>query len=212
MSHFLLVLSSPSGGGKSTIARKLIQGRDDVAYSVSATTRAPRQGETDGRDYYFLTEEEFDRRISQDGFLEWAEYSGHRYGTLRSEIERILSSGNHAVLDIEVEGARQLRQRFDDAVTVFLLPPSGSELAARLRDRETESEAQVARRLEHAQEEILAAGDYDYVVVNEDLIHAVEQVASIVEAESLKTGRQDQLAERLENLKRGVAQAGSPAK
>ena len=129
MTHFLLVLSSPSGGGKSTIARKLVQGRNDVAFSVSATTRPMRPGEADGKDYYFLSDEEFDQRLESDGFLEWATYGGRRYGTLVSEVQRIFEEGSHAILDIEIEGARQVRQKFPDAVTVFLLPPSGAELA-----------------------------------------------------------------------------------
>lgn len=211
MSPFLLVLSSPSGGGKSTITRKLLQGRDDLAYSVSATTRAIRDGETDGQDYYFLTDDEFDRRLGDGGFLEWAEYGGRRYGTLVGEIDRILDGGVNAVLDIEIEGARQVRERFTNAVTVFLLPPSGAALVARLRGRETENEEQVARRLSRAQEELRTAGEYDYVVVNDDLILAVEQVAAIIEAESLRVARLPELAARLEGIQREVAQAESPA-
>lgn len=211
MTHFLLVLSSPSGGGKSTIARKLVQGRDDVAFSVSATTRPMRPGETDGKDYHFLSDEEFDRRLESGGFLEWATYDGRRYGTLVSEVQRIFEEGSNVLLDIEIEGARQVRRQFPDAVTVFVLPPSGAELAARLRRRDTESEEQVARRLERAQEELRAAGEYDYVVVNDDLVVAVEQVAAIVEAESLRVSRRPEFAGLLEQLQRGVAEAQSPA-
>ena len=210
MTPFLLVLSSPSGGGKSTIARKLVQGRDDVAFSVSATTRPMRPGEKDGKDYYFLSDAEFDQRLEAGGFLEWASYGDHRYGTLLSEVQRIFEEGSQAVLDIEIEGARQVRRQFPDAVTVFVLPPSGTELAARLRGRDTENEEQVARRLARAQEELLAAGEYDYVVVNDDLIIAVAQVAAIVEAESLRVTRRQELAGMLEDLQRGVAEAQSP--
>lgn len=206
-----MVLSAPSGGGKSTIARKLVQGRDDVAFSVSATTRPVRPGEADGKDYYFLSDEEFDQRLESDGFLEWATYGGRRYGTLVSEVQRIFEEGSHAILDIEIEGARQVRQKFPDAVTVFLLPPSGAELAARLKGRDTEGEEQVARRLARAQEELLAAGEYDYVVVNDDLAMAVEQVAAIVEAESLRISRRPEFAGLLEQLQREVAEAQSPA-
>ena len=211
MTHFLLVLSSPSGGGKSTIARKLVQGRDDVAFSVSATTRPMRPGEKDGKDYHFLSDEEFDRRLESGGFLEWATYDGRRYGTLVSEVQRIFEEGSNVLLDIEIEGARQVRRQFPDAVTVFVLPPSGAELAARLRRRDTESEEQVARRLERAQEELRAAGEYDYVVVNDDLVVAVEQVAAIVEAESLRVPRQQEFGGLLEQLQREVAEAQSPA-
>ncbi len=211
MRYFLLVVSSPSGGGKSTIARKLVQGRDDVAFSVSATTRPMRPGETEGKDYYFLSDEEFDRRLESGGFLEWATYGGRRYGTLVNEVQRIFGEGSHALLDIEIEGARQVRRQFPDAVTVFLLPPSGAALAARLRGRDTESVEQVARRLARAQEELRAASEYDYVVVNDDLVVAVEQVAAIVEAESLRVPRQQEFAGLLEQLQRGVAEAQSPA-
>ena len=211
MSYFLLVLSSPSGGGKSTIARKLVQGRDDVAFSVSATTRSMRPGEEDGKDYHFLSDEEFDRRIASGEFVEWANYGGRRYGTLVSEVRRIFEEGSNAVLDIEVQGARQVRQEFPDAVTVFLLPPSGAKLAARLRGRDTENEEQIARRLTRAQQELRAASEYDYVVVNDDLVLAVEQVAAIVESESLRVARLEDLTELLEDLQRGVAKAQSPA-
>jgi len=211
VTQFLLVLSSPSGGGKSTIARNLVQGREDVAFSVSATTRPIRPGEMDGKDYYFLSREEFDQRVAANGFLEWATYGNHRYGTLASEVQRIFDGGSHAILDIEIEGARQVRQQFPDAVTVFLLPPSGAELAARLRGRDTENEAQVVRRLSRAQEELRAASEYDYVVVNDDLVKAVEQVAAIIEAESLRVTRRQELAGLLEELQRGVAEAQSPA-
>jgi guanylate kinase len=211
VSYFLLVLSSPSGGGKSTIARKLVQGREDVAFSVSATTRSMRPGEEDGKDYHFLSDEEFDRRIESGEFLEWANYSGRRYGTLVREVRRIFEEGSNAVLDIEVEGARQVRREFPDAVTVFLLPPSGAKLAARLRGRDTESEEQIARRLTRAQQELRAASEYDYVVVNDDLVLAVEQVAAIVESESLRVARLEDLTELLEDLQRGVAKAQSPA-
>jgi guanylate kinase len=211
VTYFLLVLSSPSGGGKSTIARKLVQGRDDVSFSVSATTRRMRSGEKDGKDYHFLSDEEFDRRLESGGFVEWASYGDRRYGTLMSEVQRIFEEGSHAVLDIEIEGARQVRRKFPDAVTVFLLPPSGAELAARLRGRDTENEEQIARRLARAQEELRAASEYDYVVVNDDLVVAVEQVAAIVEAESLRVTRRQELSGQLEDLQRGVAEAQSPA-
>jgi len=204
---FLLVLSSPSGGGKSTIAHQLVEGRDDVAFSVSATTRPIRPGENDGRDYYFLDEEEFLRKVEAGDFLEWAEYGGYRYGTLAEEVEAIFKTGKHAVLDIEFEGARQVKQRHPDSVTVFLLPPSGGELAARLRGRETENSRQVARRLARAREELGVAREYDYVVINDDLVVAVGQVAAIVESESLRVHRHDGLPDRIQQLQGGVEDA-----
>ncbi|HJS46654.1 MAG TPA: guanylate kinase [Gemmatimonadales bacterium] len=209
MTPFLLVLSSPSGGGKSTIARQLLQGREDLAYSVSATTRSPRPGEVDGVAYHFFSAAEFDRRAAAGEFLEWAQYAGQRYGTLRSEVERILASGRHAVLDIEVDGARQVRERFPAAVQVFILPPSGDVLVARLRRRGTEGPVALRRRLEQAAAELVAAPEYDYTVVNDDLVLAVEQVAAIIEAETRRTRRQPDLADHLLDLRRDVLLAAA---
>jgi guanylate kinase len=186
---FLLVLSSPSGGGKSTITRHLLEAREDVGYSVSATTRAPRSGEVDGTAYHFLSPEEFSRREAAGEFLETAEYGGARYGTLRAEVERVLAEGRHVVLDIEVQGARQVRGRFEDAVHVFVVPPSASALLERLRGRGTEDRDALARRLDIAGAELEAVPEYDYLVVNDDLVHAVEQVAAILDAESCKVRR-----------------------
>jgi guanylate kinase len=199
---FLLVLSSPSGGGKSTIARHLLNAREDLGYSVSATTRLPRAGEVDGADYHFLAAGEFDRRIAAGEFVEWAGYGGAKYGTLRSEVERVMAAGQHVVLDIEVAGARQVRNVFPDSVHVFVLPPSGTALSERLRMRRTDDAAAQARRLEIAREEIGAAGEYDYVIVNDDLVAAVAQVAAILDAEGRKTNRMDDLADVIARLRR----------
>jgi len=206
---FLLVLSSPSGGGKTTIARALLQARTDVGYSVSATTRAPRPGEKDGRDYHFLSPEEFERRVAAGDFLEHAGYSGHRYGTLRSEIDRVLRGGRHVVLDIEVEGARQVMERMPDAVRVFVLPPSAAVLVERLRSRDTETAAARRIRLERAAEELLAANEYDYVVINEHLRDAVSTVGAILDAESSRVPRQRDLATFIEQMRRGVVDAAA---
>lgn len=207
MKPFLLVLSSPSGGGKSTIARHLLEAREDLGYSVSATTRGPRAGEEDGVHYHFLTPEEFDRREAAGEFVESASYGGHRYGTLRSEVDRVLASGRHVVMDIEVQGARQVRQAIPDTVSVFVLPPSGSVLVERLRGRATENEAGLARRLVHAAEELLAATEYDYVVVNDDLVAAVDAVAAILEAEGHRTGRTAGLEDRVRTMSAEVRAA-----
>lgn len=207
MTPFLLVLSSPSGGGKTSIARQLLRVRTDVGYSVSATTRAPRPGEHDGRDYHFLSPEEFERRVAAGDFLEHAVYGGHRYGTLVAEVERVLHSGRHVVLDIEIEGARQVRRRMPTAVQVFVLPPSAEVLAERLRARDTETPADRRIRLGRAADELLAVGEYDYVVINEDLGNAVSAVGAILDAESRRVSRQQNLAGFVESIRRGVAAA-----
>jgi guanylate kinase len=201
---FLLVLSSPSGAGKTSIARRLLETRPDLAYSVSATTRPKRPAETDGRDYHFLTPEEFERRVSAGAFLEHASYGGNRYGTLRSEVGAIFRRGKHALLDIEIAGARQLRATFEDAVHVFVLPPSGDELVRRLEGRNTEDPAAVRRRLDHAAEELAAVGEYGYAVVNDDLARAVNQISAILDAEGQRIGRQAELTDFVAALRRQV--------
>lgn len=207
MTPFLLVLSSPSGGGKTSIARQLMRVRTDVGYSVSATTRAPRPGEHEGRDYHFLSPADFERRVEAGEFLEHAVYGGHRYGTLVAEVERVLHAGRHVVLAIEIEGARQVRRRLPDAVLVFVLPPSAEVLAERLRARDTETPADRRIRLGRAADELLAVGEYDYVVINEDLGNAVSAVGAILEAESRRVSRQQNLAGFVESIRHGVAAA-----
>jgi guanylate kinase len=199
------VLSSPSGGGKSTIARHLLDAREDVTYSVSATTRACREGEVDGRDYHFLSRAEFERRRAGGEFVEWAEYGGNLYGTLRSEVERGLEAGQHVVLDIEVAGARQVRERFPEAVRVFVLPPSASTLMQRLRGRNTEDPAVVRERLAIAATELLAAREYDYVVVNEDVVDAVADVAAILDVEARRVRRIPNFDAVIEGIRRELA-------
>ena len=205
MTPMILVLSSPSGGGKTSITRRLVSERKDCGYSVSATTRAPRPGEVDGVAYNFLSEEEFERRVQAGEFAEHATYNGNRYGTLTSELVRVLHGGQHAVLDIEVVGARQVRQRFPDAVLVFVVPPSGTVLAQRLRGRGTEVDSVVAGRLQRAIDELGAAVEYDYVVVNDEIGLAVQAVNAILESETRRTSRQRDFAVVLDRLRAEVA-------
>lgn len=204
MTPFPLVLSSPSGGGKSTIARQLLQARDDLGYSVSATTRDRRGNEVEGSDYFFLFKPEFERRIAAGEFVEWATYGGELYGTLRSELERLFVEGRHPVLDIDIQGARQLRRHYPGTVCVFILPPSGAELVQRLRGRNTEPPDVVKSRLERAIVELDAAGEYDYIVINDDIVSAVEHVAAIIDAESRRVKRQPDLKRFLDVLRKEV--------
>lgn len=199
------MISSPSGGGKSTIARHLLEAREDVSYSVSATTRPIRTGETDGASYHFLERAEFQRRATAGEFVEWAEYGGHLYGTLRAEVEKGLEAGKHVVLDIEVAGARLVREMFPNSVHVFVLPPSATILAKRLRGRATEDPATVAKRLAIAADELLAARDYEYVVVNDDVVDAVAQVAAILDGEARRVRRLTNLDKVIEQLRRDLA-------
>ena len=209
MKPFLLVLSAPSGGGKTTIAKNLLQARDDLAYSVSATTRPRREGERDGVDYHFLTRDEFLRRVEAGEFLEWATYAGNLYGTLRSEIDRIIGRGRTAVLDIEIEGARQIRASFPNSLHVFVLPPSADVLIGRLAGRNTEPAEVIRERITRAADELAAVAEYDYAILNEDLVLAVPQVAAILDAEARRVVRQDGLVAFIDRLRRDVIASAS---
>jgi guanylate kinase len=178
----------------------LLARRSDMGYSVSCTTRPPRQGEADGTHYHFLTTEEFRARRRQGLFAESAEVHGHLYGTLRSEVKRILSGGQHAVMDIDVQGARQFMEAFPDSVMVFLLPPSVEALLGRLTERNTESPETLLRRIRGAREELRAAISYQYVVVNDELENTYHRVASIVDAEVVRHARVPDLSVRVKAL------------
>jgi guanylate kinase len=180
----VVVLAAPSGSGKTTIARALVaRWPERYGFSVSATTRAPRPGEQEGDAYFFLSKHEFRRRQAAGAFLEWAEYAGELYGTLTREVERVLAAGRHVLLDIEVQGARQVRQRYPPPASrsVFILPPSGAELLRRLEGRRTESMPALVKRLETAISELEQASGFDHVIVNDALDAAVATVHRIVE-------------------------------
>jgi len=174
------VITGPSGVGKGTLIRELLERVPELELSVSATTRPPRPGERHGVEYHFLTPEEFERRVSAGGFAEHAAYSGNRYGTLRSELERRLDAGVPLVLEIEVQGARQLREAVPDAVAVFIAPPSRDALRARLEDRDTDTSEQVDERLRTAERELEAQPEFGHVVVNDRLEDATEELVAIV--------------------------------
>jgi guanylate kinase len=185
----LFVLSSPSGAGKSTIARMLLKADDGVAMSVSATTRPKRPGEVDGRDYHFVDDSGFDSLVAGNHFLEWAHVFGHRYGTLKSEVLKTIEGGRDVLLDIDWQGTQQLKQVDPDIVRVFILPPSMEELERRLRARGTDSEDVIHRRMERAEAEISHWAEYDYVLINNDAEKCRELVHNILKAERLKATR-----------------------
>jgi guanylate kinase len=176
----VFVVTGPSGVGKGTLIRTLRERMPELELSVSATTRAPRPGERDGVDYHFLSEEEFDRRARAGEFVEHATYAGRRYGTLRSELERRTAAGVPVVLEIEVQGARQVAQTLPEAVRVFIAPPSQEALRARLVGRGTDDQEEVAARLRAAKEELAAQDEFPHVVINDRLEEAVEALAQIV--------------------------------
>lgn len=180
----VFVITGPSGVGKGTLIRGLMQRLPKIELSVSATTRAPRPGERDGVDYHFLTREQFDRRVADGQFVEHADYAGSSYGTLRSELEDRVRAGVPVVLEIEVQGARQVRAAMPEAVQVFIAPPSRSALRTRLIGRGTDDPAEVERRLRVAEQELLAQPEFGHVVVNDHLEEAIEGLAAIV-AENL---------------------------
>ena len=184
MTPFPLILSSPSGGGKTTIAKRLLAERADLGYSVSCTTRPPRDGECHGRDYYFLSREEFAAARDRGEFAEWAEVHGRLYGTLRSEIDRVLRSGKHVVMDIDVQGAQLFAAAFPDAVLVFVLPPSAEVLVERLTARQSETREQLRVRIGNAAEELAAVDLYEYVIVNDRIDDAVRRVGAVIDAEA----------------------------
>ena len=180
-STFPLVLSAPSGAGKTTIAHRLRAARGDVVFSVSATTRAPREGERDGVDYHFVAEDAFRRMIDAGELIEWARVHGSFYGTPLANVRQAQARGQFLLLDIDVQGARQIREKVPDAVHVFILPPSGQVLVERLVGRGSEDDARVQRRLRNALEEIRTAGEFDHVVVNDDLDAAVADVNALLD-------------------------------
>ena len=185
----LFVLSSPSGAGKSTIARMILQADDGIGLSVSATTRPMRPGEVDGRDYHFVSDDQFDALVAEGAFLEWAHVFGHRYGTLKSEVLKQIENGRDVLLDIDWQGTQQLKKVDPDIVRVFILPPSMAELERRLRSRGTDSDEVIAGRMARAAAEISHWAEYDYVFINDDAEKCRKLVHTVLKAERLKAAR-----------------------
>ncbi|MBM5815076.1 MAG: guanylate kinase [Cyanobacteria bacterium K_Offshore_surface_m2_239] len=176
----LTVLTGPSGVGKGTLVRELLARHPELWLSVSATTRAPREGEVEGEHYFFLTPERFARQVEEGGFLEWAAFAGNRYGTPRAAVEEMLAAGRPVLLEIEVEGARQVRRSFPAGRQIFVAPPSFAELERRIRGRGTDAEEAIARRLARAREELAAAAEFDAVLVNDDLTAAGRELERLL--------------------------------
>jgi len=204
---FPVILSSPSGGGKTTIAHKLLALRKDLGYSVSATTRPPREGELNGRDYHFRSLKDFERGQAGGEFAESAEVHGHLYGTLRAEVDRVLSSGRHVIMDIDVQGSRQFAVAFPESVLIFILPPSAEALIARLEARGTEDPKSLIRRFKSAKDELKAVDLYQYVVVNDEVDSAVAAISQIIDAEGKRRSRDGALEARVKSLMAGIQRA-----
>ena len=185
----LLVVSGPSGVGKGTICKEYLKTYDDCTLSVSATTRAPREGEKDGESYFFLTHEQFRKKIDEGGFLEHAVFCENYYGTPKDAVIKMLESGKNVILEIEVQGALQVRSHYPEAVFVFVIPPSTDELENRLRGRGTESDEVILKRLERARAEFKFVEKYNYVLENDTVENAVERLHSIITAEKCMMAR-----------------------
>lgn len=189
----VIVVSAPSGGGKGTILKELFKRNTNMKFSVSATTRNPRPGEVDGQSYYFTDKKHFEELIAEGKMLEHAEYCGNYYGTPKEPIEKAVAEGYDIVLEIEVQGGAQIKKKIPDCVSVFITPPSMKVLERRLRNRGTETDEVIKNRLNTALQEIPRAKDYDYIVVNDELEKAVDEIEAIIKAEKLRYERNKNL-------------------
>ena len=193
----LYIVSAPSGSGKTTLLQRLLRTFDDLKFSVSHTTRPPRQGEKDAVNYYFTDRATFIRMAERGEFLEWAEFNGQLYGTTRAFVEEQIGAGRDVILDIDVQGAKQVKNIIKDATAIFILPPSFEELKRRLKDRMLESDDVIRRRLEIAKREILYYREYDYIIINDILENSIRLLESIVRSGAAKPRRQESRIEEI---------------
>ncbi|GAB6117877.1 guanylate kinase [Thermoanaerobacter brockii subsp. lactiethylicus] len=189
----LIVLSGPSGAGKGTICKALMEKEKDLKLSISATTRQPRSGEIEGKNYFFKSEEEFEKMIENDSFLEWAKVYGHYYGTPKDFVLKNLDEGNDVVLEIDIQGALKIKEKFPEGVFIFILPPSMEELKNRIKKRGTETEEEIIKRFKSAYEELNYVSRYNYVVINDSVEEAVEKIKAIIIAEKCRVDRNKDL-------------------
>jgi guanylate kinase len=198
----VLIVSSPSGAGKTTICKKLIQDIENLSLSVSVTTRLKRQNEIDGKDYFFKSDEEFDKMVKEEKFLEHARVFGYSYGTLKSEINSKITNGINVIVDIDWQGTRQIEEHIpDDIVKIFILPPSIKELEKRLGARATETQDSFKKRMSEARKEISHYNEYDFIIINDDVQESVNKIKLILNSESLRRHRQVGLSEFVNDLK-----------
>ncbi len=195
----LITVSGPSGSGKGTVLGELIKKHDDVKISVSMTTRQKRNGEIDGTNYYFVNREYFEKKINENGMLEYAEYAGNYYGTPKEPVDKMLNEGKAVILEIDVQGADKIKDIYPDVVRIFIMPPSVGVLERRLRGRNTEDEETINHRLVIAKGEMRMAPDYDYIVVNDALDEAVKDVETIIDAERLRASRNKKIISEVIN-------------
>jgi guanylate kinase len=199
-SPLLIIVSSPSGAGKTTLCKKLLGEFDDLRFSTSHTTRKPRQGEVDGKDYFFVSEEEFERMVEDELFIEWAFVHGNRYGTARAEVRAAAIKGKDLLFDVDFQGSQQIKEQYPEAISVFVLPPSIHELQSRLRARGTESETSMERRFKAALEEIAHHDLFNYMLVNDNLDLAYKKLRAIIIAERCRHHRVADLAKEILDL------------
>ena len=193
----VFVVSAPSGAGKSTLAQRLVRSLPDLIFSISFTTRKPRPGEVDGQDYFYIDEDRFEAMVRENGFVEWVQVYGHRYGTGRDWLKGVLATGLDVLLDIETTGALNLRRAIPDARMIFILPPSAASLEQRLRSRGKDSDEQIRIRLDHARHELELFHAYDYLILNDDLEPAYRQLESIIQATRASRERMAPIAQRI---------------